>query len=61
MLRQASLQALRHLRPKGGHGWPGTPARRGDSKPIAAFQGAAKVWEFLSKHRRDPAATPASK
>ncbi|MEY3230785.1 MAG: hypothetical protein RL689_874 [Planctomycetota bacterium] len=45
----------------GGHGWPGTPARRGGNKPIAAFEGAAKVWEFLSKHRRDPAATPTSK
>ena len=43
----------------GGHGWPGTPARRGDSKPIAAFQGAAKVWEFLSRHRRE-APAPAS-
>jgi polyhydroxybutyrate depolymerase len=45
----------------GGHGWPGTPARRGDNRPIAAFEGAAKVWEFLSKHRREPAPTPASK
>ena len=45
----------------GGHGWPGTPARRGDNRPIAAFEGAAKVWEFLSKHRREPAPTPTSK
>ncbi|MEI7658676.1 MAG: alpha/beta hydrolase-fold protein [Phycisphaerae bacterium] len=42
----------------GGHGWPGTPARRGDNKPIAAFDGAARVWEFLSRHRREAETAP---
>ncbi len=45
----------------GGHGWPGTPARRGDNKPIAAFDGAAKVWEFFSRHQRRPPTTPDAK
>ena len=45
----------------GGHGWPGTPARRGDNKPIAAFDGAAKVWEFFSRHERRPTTTPDTK
>ena len=42
----------------GGHGWPGRAATRGDNKPIAAFDGAARVWEFLSRHRREAETAP---
>jgi polyhydroxybutyrate depolymerase len=36
----------------GGHGWPGTKNRREGSTPIAAFNGAERVWEFFKdKHR----------
>jgi poly(3-hydroxybutyrate) depolymerase len=45
----------------GGHGWPGTRARRGENAPIASFKGAERVWEFFKdKTRRgtDSAAKP---
>ena len=42
----------------GGHGWPGTRARRGGNSPIAAFQGAERVWAFFAdKHRAAAAVT----
>ena len=37
----------------GGHGWPGTPARRGVNAPIASFKGAELVWEFFKDKTRD--------
>jgi poly(3-hydroxybutyrate) depolymerase len=41
----------------GGHGWPGARARRGENTPIAAFNGAERVWEFFKdKSRAAPAA-----
>jgi poly(3-hydroxybutyrate) depolymerase len=33
---------------QGGHGWPGTPSRRGENQPIS-FQGAERVWRFFSE------------
>jgi polyhydroxybutyrate depolymerase len=38
----------------GGHGWPGTAARRGGNTPIAAFRGAERVWTFFADKRRGP-------
>ena len=40
----------------GGHGWPGTPARRGGNTPIAAFRGAERVWAFFADKSRGPIA-----
>jgi len=34
----------------GGHGWPGTPARRRGAEPIASFRGAERVWQFFQEH-----------
>ena len=31
----------------GGHGWPGSRARRENTTPITAFSGAEKVWDFF--------------
>lgn len=31
----------------GGHGWPGTRARRQGNNPIQSFDGAERVWEFF--------------
>jgi polyhydroxybutyrate depolymerase len=36
----------------GGHGWPGTRARRGGSTPIASFRGAERVWAFFADKSR---------
>ena len=36
----------------GGHGWPGARARRGENTPIAAFNGAERVWEFFKDKTR---------
>jgi poly(3-hydroxybutyrate) depolymerase len=38
----------------GGHGWPGTRARRVGQGPIASFNGAERVWEFFKDKRREP-------
>jgi hypothetical protein len=60
MLKRASLQALRHLRPKGGHGWPGgsfwsegTQSGRngypfGESPPPAGEARKWESWEFAT-------------
>jgi poly(3-hydroxybutyrate) depolymerase len=37
----------------GGHGWPGTPARRQAAPPIQSFSGAKRVWGFFEGKRRD--------
>jgi polyhydroxybutyrate depolymerase len=37
----------------GGHGWPGTRARRQAAPPIQAFSGAKRVWAFFEGKRRD--------
>jgi polyhydroxybutyrate depolymerase len=42
----------------GGHGWPGTSARRGDNTPITAFRGAERVWEFFQDKVRKPDPKP---
>jgi poly(3-hydroxybutyrate) depolymerase len=31
----------------GGHGWPGSTARREGSTPIGSFSGAERVWDFF--------------
>jgi poly(3-hydroxybutyrate) depolymerase len=36
----------------GGHGWPGTRARRQGNQPITSFSGAERIWEFFRDHRR---------
>jgi polyhydroxybutyrate depolymerase len=36
----------------GGHGWPGTRARRQGTAPISAFSGAERVWEFFKDKQR---------
>jgi poly(3-hydroxybutyrate) depolymerase len=36
----------------GGHGWPGSPARRGNNAPIASFSGAERVWAFFRDKSR---------
>ncbi|MFM7259631.1 MAG: prolyl oligopeptidase family serine peptidase, partial [bacterium] len=46
---------------KGGHGWPGTSARRGDNTPIMAFRGAERVWEFFRDKVRKPDPKPHAK
>jgi polyhydroxybutyrate depolymerase len=46
----------------GGHGWPGTRARRDGNTPIMAFRGAERVWEFFAdKSRATPSAAAAAK
>ena len=43
----------------GGHGWPGSPPRRGGAAPIAAFDGAKRVWQFFrDKRRANPEKAP---
>jgi len=37
----------------GGHGWPGTRSRRSGARPIDAFSGAERVWEFFKNHARE--------
>lgn len=37
----------------GGHGWPGSRARRGENSPITSFSGAERVWEFFQDKRRE--------
>ena len=37
---------------EGGHGWPGSPARRDGNSPIKSFSGAERVWEFFQDKRR---------
>jgi poly(3-hydroxybutyrate) depolymerase len=37
---------------EGGHGWPGSRARRTENAPISAFSGAERVWEFFQDKRR---------
>jgi poly(3-hydroxybutyrate) depolymerase len=37
---------------EGGHGWPGSRARRAENAPISAFSGAERVWEFFRDKRR---------
>jgi len=36
----------------GGHGWPGTPSRRGGNAPISSFRGADRVWAFFEGKAR---------
>ncbi len=36
----------------GGHGWPGTRARRQGNQPITSFSGAERIWEFFRDQRR---------
>lgn len=36
----------------GGHGWPGTAARRDGNAPIGSFRGAERVWRFFKDHGR---------
>ncbi|MCU0983197.1 MAG: alpha/beta hydrolase-fold protein [Pirellulaceae bacterium] len=38
----------------GGHGWPGSRARRAGNVPIAAFSGAERVWTFFRDKQREP-------
>ena len=40
----------------GGHGWPGSRARREGNAPIASFRGAERVWAFFKDKSRTPAA-----
>jgi polyhydroxybutyrate depolymerase len=40
----------------GGHGWPGSRARRENTTPITAFSGAEKVWDFFKEKKREPKA-----
>ena len=40
----------------GGHGWPGSRARREGNAPIQAFRGAERVWEFFKDKSRAQAA-----
>ena len=44
---------------EGGHGWPGTRARRDDNAPIAAFRGAERVWSFFAGKSRKAATAAA--
>jgi hypothetical protein len=60
MLGRLPLQALRHLRPKGGHGWPGgsfwsegTQTGRngylfGETPPPAGQKRKWESWEFMT-------------
>lgn len=36
----------------GGHGWPGSVSRRGENTPIAAFNGADRIWSFFRTQHR---------
>ena len=36
----------------GGHGWPGSKARREGNAPIASFSGAERVWIFFKDKQR---------
>jgi polyhydroxybutyrate depolymerase len=55
----------------GGHGWPGTRARRAGNEPIMAFKGAERVWKFFADKSRasggggakatDPASAPSDR
>jgi polyhydroxybutyrate depolymerase len=36
----------------GGHGWPGTRARRRGNGPIESFDGADRVWAFFKANAR---------
>jgi len=38
----------------GGHGWPGTQARRQGNNPIQSFDGAERVWEFFKTQSGTP-------
>ena len=44
----------------GGHGWPGTRARREGNTPIMAFRGAERVWSFFADKVRKPATATAT-
>ena len=45
---------------EGGHGWPGSRARRQGNSPISAFRGAERVWAFFAdKSRTQPPDAPA--
>lgn len=37
----------------GGHGWPGSRARRQANQPIMSFSGAERIWEFFRDKRRE--------
>lgn len=37
----------------GGHGWPGSRARREEIAPITSFSGAERTWEFFKDKRRE--------
>lgn len=37
----------------GGHGWPGSRARRQTNQPIMSFSGAERIWEFFRDKRRE--------
>jgi poly(3-hydroxybutyrate) depolymerase len=37
----------------GGHGWPGSRARRPGNQPIMTFSGAERIWEFFRDKRRE--------
>ena len=37
---------------EGGHGWPGSRARREGNAPISSFSGAERVWEFFKDKSR---------
>jgi poly(3-hydroxybutyrate) depolymerase len=39
---------------EGGHGWPGSRARREGNAPIASFSGAERVWAFFKDKQRLP-------
>lgn len=43
---------------EGGHGWPGSRARRQGNAPISSFSGAERVWDFFKDKSR---ATPTRK
>jgi poly(3-hydroxybutyrate) depolymerase len=62
---EASAIARLVLDAEGGHGWPGTPARRGGNTPITSFKGADFVWQFFKDHagarRAEPKAEPVAK
>jgi poly(3-hydroxybutyrate) depolymerase len=36
----------------GGHGWPGSRARREGAMPIGSFTGAERVWDFFRDKQR---------
>jgi polyhydroxybutyrate depolymerase len=37
---------------EGGHGWPGSRARREGNAPIRSFSGAERVWDFFKDKSR---------